>query len=279
MIWFQVNLKQPDVTFAVDIYSNGIYLYAEKIRASGGFPVGSAGHVLSLLSGGIDSPVAAYYLARRGCSIDLFHMAASHVQLQDIDQSLIARLACRLSHYTLRSRLYIVPYTHFDLALLDQQTRYGLILLRRFMTRTAAVLAQGVNAAALVAGDSLGQVASQTLENLVTNSAAVPMPILQPLIGFNKQEIIAVARMIGTYKLSTEPYKDCCALIGQNPKTRSYPDQLQRLEARLLPEYRQLIAATLADTVCLQYDCGELIRAPQMFRRWATDALAATTVE
>ena len=85
-----------------------------------------------------------------------------------------------------------------------------------------------------------------------------------PLIGFNKQEIIAVARTIGTYHLSTEPYKDCCALIGQNPKTRSYPDQLQRMEARLLPDYQQLIAATLADTVCLEYDCGELSRAPRL---------------
>lgn len=255
--WKKVRLTRPDQTFFVDIYKEGVYLYTEKIQGIGGLPVGPGGRVLSLLSGGIDSPVASYLMARRGCQVDFIHMTATQVQQTSAQTDLICRLARQISRFTLHSRLFLVPYIHFDLALLDRQTGYELILLRRFMARTAQALAAAIGAQALVTGDSLGQVASQTLENMVTNSRSVELPILRPLISYDKQEIIALARKIGTYETSIQPYKDCCALVSQNPRTKSSHDQVTALENQLLPDYPQLIAATLNDTVSLEFDCGE----------------------
>ncbi|MFQ5661048.1 MAG: tRNA uracil 4-sulfurtransferase ThiI [Gammaproteobacteria bacterium] len=257
--WDRVDLKRPDQTFYIDIYPDGLYLYAEKIKGVGGLPVGTGGRVLGLLSGGIDSPVAAFKMTKRGCQVDLFHLSASHVQDIDPETSVIARLACRLSRYALRCRLYMAPYTYFDLALSGRQSGYELVLFRRFLMRSAEVLAGRIRARALVNGDSLGQVASQTLENLVSASLSIDMPVLRPLIGTNKDEIIAEARCIGTYDISIEPYKDCCALIARNPKTRSSHEQMNELEHALLPDYAEVIRKTLNDMICLEFKCGEWV--------------------
>ena len=257
--WDKVDLRRPDRVFHVDVYPDGIYMYSEKLTGVGGLPTDTGGRVLVLLSGGIDSPVAAFSLAKRGCSVDFFHLSAGHVQYRDLENTVIARLARRLSEYTGHSRLFIVPYTYFDLALGDRSAGYALILFRRFMMRSAEVLAERIHARALVNGDSLGQVASQTLENLVSASRAVTVPILRPLIGSNKDEIIAVARRIGTYEISIEPYKDCCALIAQNPRTRSRHEHMLSMEQELLPDYEQLIERTLSDMVVLEYKFGTLV--------------------
>ena len=127
------------------------------------------------------------------------------------------------------------------------------------MMRCAEVLAGRIHAQALVNGDSLGQVASQTLENLVSASRAVTIPTLRPLIGSNKEEIIAIARRIGTYDISIEPYKDCCALIAQNPRTRSRHEHMTAMEQEMLPEYERLIEHTLQDMVCLEYKFGSMV--------------------
>ena len=257
--WDKVDLSHPDQEFYLDIYPDGIYLYSEKLTGVGGLPTGTGGRVLALLSGGIDSPVAAFSLAKRGCTVDFFHLSAGHVQHQDLEHTVIARLARRLSEYTGHSRLFIVPYTYFDLALGDHSGGYALILFRRFMMRSAEVLAGRIHAPALVNGDSLGQVASQTLENLVSASLAVNIPILRPLIGSNKEEIISLARRIGTYEMSIEPYKDCCALIARNPRTRSRHEHMSSMEQDLLPEYEQLIERTLGDMVCLEFKYGTVV--------------------
>jgi thiamine biosynthesis protein ThiI len=256
--WRRVDLSHPDCTFRVDIHADGVYLYADRLHGPGGLPVGTGGRVLALLSGGIDSPVAAWLLAKRGCDVDFFHMSAAHPRIEGLDREVVAQLARQLSRYTLRSKLYVAPYTHFDLALRGEASGYGLMLFRRFMSRVAERLAQRIGAQALIVGDSLGQVASQTLENLVANSGAVSMPLLRPLIGFNKQEIIDAARRIGTYEISIQPYKDCCALLSRRPRTRSSDALLADLEARLLPEYDALIDRTLGDVVEIAFDCGEL---------------------
>jgi thiamine biosynthesis protein ThiI len=258
--WDQVDLTRPDQVFYLDVYPDGFYLYSDKRMGVGGLPVGSGGRVLALLSGGIDSPVAVFTLAKRGCSVDFLHFSAGHVHPGELQQSVIARLACRLSEYTRHSRLFVAPYTYFDLELGDQHSGYGLILFRRFMMRCAEVLADRIHARALVNGDSLGQVASQTLENLVSASRAVSIPILRPLIGSNKEEIITLARRIGTYEISIEPYKDCCALIAQNPRTRSRHEHMVSMEQELLPEYDQLIDRTLQDMVCLEYKYGVQVK-------------------
>lgn len=257
--WDRVKLSKPDQTFFIDAHPDGLYLYAEKLKGVGGLPVSTGGKVLALLSGGIDSPVAAFLLAKRGCDVDFFHLSASHMREQELKDSVIARLACRLSQYTQRSRLYIVPYTYFDLALSGKTTGYELILFRRFMMRAAEKLAEKIHAQALVNGDSLGQVASQTLENLVSSTRVVTRPILRPLIGSNKEEIIDIARRIGCYDISIEPYKDCCALIAKHPKTKSSHEKLEKIEAIQLPEYDDLLKKSFADMVCLKYQYGKLV--------------------
>lgn len=255
--WDKVKLTRPDRQFNVDIYEEGTYCYVDKRRGVGGLPVRTAGRVIGLLSGGIDSPVAAYLLAKRGCEVDFVHFTATRVQQTRAEQELVARIARQLSRYTLRSRLFLVPYTHFDMAVMGRGTGFDVVLFRRFMARVAERIAQQTGALALVSGDSLGQVASQTLENLVSTSQAAQLPFLRPLIGMDKQEIVDLAKRIGTYELSIQPYKDCCALLSDNPRTRSDVATLQGIEAELMPNMEGLIEQTLAEQVCLRFECGE----------------------
>lgn len=252
--WKKVNLDNPDALFQVEIRPEGSFLFSNKLKGRGGLPVGTAGRVLTLLSGGIDSPVAAYLLAKRGCRVDFLHFTATSMQQDEARQYKVWRLAEHLRRYTLGSRLFLVPYTQFDVALVasGQHVEYDLILFRRFMARVGQTLARRIRAEALVTGDSLSQVASQTLPNLVTTSQAVEMPILRPLIAFNKDEIINLAMRIGTYEESIQPYKDCCAIISRHPRTRSRHATLAELEERLFPDYEKLIDETLKEAICLE---------------------------
>ncbi|MCS4504520.1 tRNA 4-thiouridine(8) synthase ThiI [Arhodomonas aquaeolei] len=257
--WQHVDLRRPDRAIHVDIYPEGVYVYHDRRRGPGGLPVFSGGHVLSLLSGGMDSPVAAWMMAKRGCRVDFLHMTATHLRPEDAGNNLVARIAAHLSRFTLRSRLLLVPYTHFDLALTGQDSQgYDMILFRRFMTRLAEHVAANLHASALVSGDSLGQVASQTLANMVSTSQAGTVPILRPLVGLDKHEIIERARDIGTFDMGTEQYKDCCALLSRNPQTKSRHTRLEALETRLFPDYDGLIESSLADALMLTFETGRL---------------------
>ncbi len=258
--WRTVSLDAPDVRLCLDIYDEGAYLYCRRLAGPGGLPVGSAGHVVSLLSGGIDSPVASYLMAKRGCSMDFVHFTATRLTVDEAPASKVAGLAALISRYSQRSRLYLVPYVHFDAAMMMEPVEYDLMLFRRFMARVAETVAHGCRGRALVTGDSLGQVASQTLDNLATHSASVSMPILRPLVGFDKQEIVALARRIGTYQTSIEPYKDCCALISSNPRTSSRRGVLERIERRVFRDYAGLVQRSLDDAVVLEFDSGRLVR-------------------
>ena len=251
--WKKVDLDHPDTLFQIEIRPEGSFLFSNKLKGPGGLPVGTAGRVLTLLSGGIDSPVAAYLMAKRGCSVDFLHFTATSMQQDEAREYKVWRLARSLSRYTQRSRLFLVPYTQFDIAVVasGQQVEFDLVLFRRFMARVAETLARKRRAQAIVTGDNLAQVASQTLSNIVTTSQAVEMPILRPLIAFNKEEIINLATQIGTYAESIQPYKDCCAIISQNPRTRSRHAALNEIEKRLFPDYQKLIDATLNDMICL----------------------------
>ena len=259
-LWSQVNLSAPDQVFFLDIHPDGPYFYKEKIPGIGGLPFKTGGKVLALLSGGIDSPVAAFQLARRGCRVDFFHLSAGHLPPRRLPETPVARLARQLSRYTQRSRLFVAPYTYFDLALRGRQTGHELVLFRRFLLRMAERLAEKLYMGALVNGDSLGQVASQTLENIVSSARAVRIPVFRPLIGANKEEIIAAARALGTYDISIEPYKDCCALLAGGQRTRTRPAQLAGLEAKRLPDYEGLLQDSFRDMVCLEYKYGELLK-------------------
>ncbi len=255
--WNAVDLKHPDRTFYIDAYPDGLYLYSDKRFGVGGLPVGTGGRLLALLSGGIDSPVAAFMMAKRGCTVDLFHMTASHLTGPRMEESVVFRLAREISRFSLHARLYAAPYTYFDLALKDRNSGYELVLFRRFLMGMAEQLARRIGADALVTGDSLGQVASQTIENLTAASQHIQIPVMRPLIGMNKQEIIDQARSIGTYEISIQPYKDCCALIGQNPRTRSRHEKLQHLEEKVFDDYDGMIEDTFRDMACYEFCCGE----------------------
>jgi thiamine biosynthesis protein ThiI len=256
--WSRVDLDAPDRTFFVDIHRDALYFYSERRKGVGGLPVGTSGRVLSLLSGGIDSPVASFLLARRGAWVDWFHMSAAHVGTGDFESSVPGRLARVLSRYSLESRLFIVPYTHFDLALASGETGYEPVLFRRFLFRVGEALAARIGAAALVTGDSLAQVASQTLQNLITTTRAVEILVLRPLVGMDKQQIMELARRIGTYEISIEPHKDCCALYARRVRTRTRADALSMLENRLFPHYAEMVERSVQDTLWGRYESGEL---------------------
>lgn len=259
--WERVRLDNPEQTFAIDIYADSMLIYGDRPRGIGGLPVGTSGPVLGLLSGGIDSPVASYLLARRGCTLDWIHMSATQIQEGDFETSVPGRLARQLSRFTLRSRLVVVPYTHFDLALSGRATGHEPVLFRRFLFRVAEAVAKKTGAISLVTGDSLSQVASQTIENLIATDKAVDLPILRPLVGFDKNEIMKIAEAIETYETSILPYKDCCALYSRRVKTRSWDRTLSSIEEQNLPNYEELIASSLGDAMWAGYDCGEVITA------------------
>lgn len=257
--WERVRLDDPDQVFYIDIYTDSLFFYGEKRRGIGGLPVGSSGAVLGLLSGGIDSPVASYLLARRGCTVDWFHMSAAHVSERDFESSVPGQLARQLSRFTLRSRLFVVPYTHFDLALSGDQTGYEPVLFRRFLFRVAEAVAKKARALSLVTGDSLSQVASQTIENLIASDKAIDLSVLRPLVGLDKNEIMKLAKFIGTYDISIQPYKDCCALFSRRVKTKTRDRILTSIEGHNLPRYEEMIASSLDDAMWAEYDCGKLV--------------------
>lgn len=257
--WQHVNLNQADQYFYVDIASDGISVHSQKIPGVGGLPVGSTGQVLTLLSGGFDSPVAAWLMAKRGCQTDFIHFTASHHPLEAIEQDKIVRTAQIVSESNGYVRLYLVPYTYFDLALMDLDLEYDLILFRRFMARVATTLMPAVESQALITGDNLGQVASQTMENMEAMNKSTEAMILRPLLTYNKLEIIALSTELGLFDVCREPHKDCCALISKNPRTKSRAHILENIEQQHLSNYPSLIADTLNDAIELTFYYGQLV--------------------
>ena len=259
--WSSVNLRDAGRVFHIDLYTQGVFIGADRRQGVGGLPVGSSGHLISLLSGGIDSPVAAYLMAKRGCRLDFLHFTADPVQFGgDPEANKVVRMAKRLSEFSGRSRLYLVPEVQFDLAMMGTDTPYHLLIFRRFMTRCAEVLARRYDASAIVVGDSLGQVASQTIENMVSASRALDTPIFRPLLGLDKKEIIELARKIGTYEISIEKYKDCCAMMAHRARTRSRDEALRKIEADALPEYDRVVKESLDAATVVDCRFGEVIR-------------------
>ena len=259
--WQTVDLSSPSKTFRLDIFPDGSFISECVLAGLGGLPVGSSDAVLSLLSGGIDSPVASALMAKRGCVVDFLHMSVQHPGTIDIESYSVCRLAARLSRITQRSRLLVVPYGPLELATTRQTTRWNLLLFRRFLVKLGERLAEAESmpAKALVTGDSLGQVSSQTLDNLISSSRAARIEVLRPLIGLNKQEIISIARRIETYDVSIEPHKDCCALFEEEPATRSRAGRLHDLERELYESPEALVERTLAEGRCLVYGAGRLV--------------------
>lgn len=214
-----VDLTEPDVTVSIQIYEDGAYLFVDRIPGPGGLPVGSSGRVIALFSGGIDSPVAAHMLMKRGCAVDFlhFHLLPNTEQIRSA--KIVAMAKRILAPHRTPARLYMVSSAPFEAAMAGLNARVATVVFRRFVVRAADQLARYRDAPALVTGESVGQVASQTLQNINLIARATSLPILRPLIGMDKLEIINIAKEIGTYELSIQPYRDPCSLHARNPAT------------------------------------------------------------
>jgi thiamine biosynthesis protein ThiI len=241
----EVDLSNPDITFYIEI-SEYILIYYSKIKGLFGFPAGIHGKVLCLLSGGIDSPVAAFNIIKKGCHVDLIHFHGYTDNKKVID-SKIFKIAKILDQYQLNTKIYIVPSYIFDFSIIKKKTilGYEMILFRIFMHKLSQTIASNNNYKALVNGDSLGQVASQTIENIATVQKDLDIQVLQPLISLDKQEIINQAMEIETYAASIEKYKDCCSIISKNPVTKATYEKVQKLEQ--LINLDQIIDETMSN--------------------------------
>ena len=226
-----VDLEAAAVTVAVDILPGRAFFALERVAGAGGLPVGTSGRVLALLSGGIDSPVAAWRMMRRGCRVDFVHFHSVPF-LDRTSQEKAGELVRQLVAWELDAALHLVPFGEVQRQIVAAVRRpLRVVLYRRMMLRIAEALAHRIGAEALITGESLGQVASQTLANLAVIGAAVPLPVLRPLIGMDKGEIIAEAARIGTLDTSIVPDQDCCTLfVPRHPATRAQPAEVAAAE-------------------------------------------------
>jgi len=229
-----VNLTRPDTTLFVEVDQREVFVYTEGRAGQGGLPVGMSGRALALMSGGIDSPVAAYRMMRRGLRCDFLHFSGMPLTGPESVYKAYG-LARQLDRFQGRTRLFVVAFGKAQQRLASSgASRLQIIAQRRLMLKTGEALARRLGAAALVTGDSLGQVSSQTLTNITALDDAVALPILRPLIGSDKLEIMAEARRLRTLALSELPDEDCCSLLTpRHVETRARIEDLHRIEARL----------------------------------------------
>ncbi|MCI8400186.1 MAG: tRNA 4-thiouridine(8) synthase ThiI [Oscillibacter sp.] len=229
-----VDVHNPDLTVYVEIREKHAYVHAPAVPGAGGLPVGTGGHAISLLSGGLDSPVSSWMMARRGVELEMVHFVSPPYTSQQA-QDKVLDLARLLTAYCGRLRVHIVPFTE-----IQEQIRrncpeeYFTLIMRRFMMRLSEAIARRAGAKALITGESLGQVASQTMMALGVTEDVTTLPVLRPLIGMDKVEIIHTAQRIGTYDTSILPYEDCCTVFTpRHPATRPSIEDVRKAEAAL----------------------------------------------
>ena len=230
---FTVDVHNPELTVYIEL-RNDAYVYSELIKGLGGLPVGSSGKGIVMLSGGIDSPVSAFMMTKRGVEVEGVYFNSPPYTSERAKQKVVD-LAERLTMFTGGFKLYVVPFTDLQLYLLENVPHDKLtIFLKRAMTRVACILGERDGALAVITGDSVGQVASQTMQGLHAISAAATMPILRPLAGFDKQEIVDIARKIGTFDISVRPYEDCCTIfVAKHPETKPKTSVIEKIESKL----------------------------------------------
>jgi len=240
-----VNLGDPEFTINVEALTKEAFYSFGKVRGAGGLPVGSSGRVACLLSGGIDSPVAAWRMMRRGCRVLFIHFH-SYPILSRASQEKARELARLLTRFQYHSRLFVVPFGEIQQrVVLAVPGPLRVVVYRRLMMRIAERIARLHRAQGLVTGDVVGQVASQTLENMATIGSVVSMPVLRPLVGMDKEEITAEAQRLGSYPISIIPDQDCCTLFTpRHPATKAKPHEVERAEADLAIE--DMVAGAVA---------------------------------
>ena len=243
----QVRLKDPDICIYVDIQPNSFLVYFDEVKAHGGLPVGVSGKVAVMLSGGIDSPVAAWQMMKRGCQAMFVHFHSYPL----VDRTSIEKAGDLVQHLTrhqYESNLFLAPLAEIQKKIiLSAPPSYRVVLYRRFMVRITEALARRHRAKAIITGESCGQVASQTLDNIAVVDQSAGMPILRPLIGSNKEEIVDMAQAIGTFPISILPDQDCCTLfVPKHPETKANLVTVLRLEESLSVD--ELVQEALENT-------------------------------
>ena len=241
-----VDVHKPDLTVYVEIREKAAYVHAPSVPGAGGLPVGTGGRAVSLLSGGLDSPVSSWMIARRGVELEMVHFVSPPYTSQQAQDKVI-QLAQDLTPYCGRMLIHVIPFTKIQEEIRKNcPEEYFTLIMRRFMMRISEAVAKKAGAHALVTGESLGQVASQTMMALGVTEDVTTMPILRPLIGTDKVEIIRIAREIGTYDTSILPYEDCCTVFTpRHPAIR--PDIEAVREAESVLDIDGLVAEALAD--------------------------------
>ena len=256
----RVHLKAPDVTCHIEITPGPVLVYAHKVAGPGGLPANTAGRIACLLSGGYDSAVAAYHMMKRGAHLSFIHFYGTGARPGESSLHVASSLARQLTPYQFQAKLYRVPFEEIQREIVRYAPEdYRVLLYRRMMLRIAEVLAKREHALALLTGDSLGQVASQTLRNIVAVDAAATLPVFRPLIGSDKTDILAAAKKIGTYDISSEPFHDCCPVfLPRTPALYASPHDLNEAESRLDP--RALINQGLRGTTLerMQFAAGRV---------------------
>ena len=239
-----VDVHKPDLTVYVEIREKFAYVHAPSVPGAGGLPIGTGGHAVSLLSGGLDSPVSSWMIARRGVELEMVHFVSPPYTSQQA-QDKVVELARLLTASCGRMIVHIIPFTEIQEEIRKNcPEEFFTLIMRRFMMRIAEAVAKKAGANALVTGESLGQVASQTMLSLGVTEAVTTIPVLRPLIGMDKVEIIRLARRIGTYETSILPYEDCCTVFTpRHPCTRPVLADIEAAEAVL--DVESLVAKAL----------------------------------
>lgn len=249
-----VNLHNPDHIINIDIRENGkTFVFRDVIRGVNGMPVGTGGKAVAMLSGGIDSPVAMYMMAKRGMSLRAVHFHSFPYTSAQAKQKVLD-LAAIVKKYTLRMTVDVVSFTEIQTAIHERcPEEYMITIMRRFMMRIAEKLARINGCGAVVTGESLGQVASQTLESITSTNAVAHIPVFRPLIGFDKEEIIDIAHKIGTYETSILPYEDCCTIfLPKRPVTKPRLSAVEKVESALDVETLVQNALQNVETVVIE---------------------------
>ena len=230
----KVDVRHPDVLIMVEIRDFGAYIHAQQLPGAGGMPVGTGGKAAIMISGGIDSPVAAYMMAKRGIQLTGIHFASPPYTSERAEQKVISLME-KVGRYAGNMKLHIVPFTRIQEEIQKHcPEEYFTIIMRRFMMRLAQRVARDADCGALITGESLGQVASQTIPAMAVVDTLAKIPVFRPLIGMDKEEIVVISRKIDTFELSIQPYEDCCTVFTpRHPNTRPKLRLVEEAEAAL----------------------------------------------
>ncbi|MCI9217016.1 MAG: tRNA 4-thiouridine(8) synthase ThiI [Dorea sp.] len=242
----RVDVHHPDVMLNVEVRTDGIYVYSQVIPGAGGMPVGTNGKAMLLLSGGIDSPVAGYMIAKRGVELEAVYFHAPPYTSERAKQKVVD-LAEIVSRYAGPIKLHVVNFTDIQLYIYDQCPHDELtIIMRRYMMRIAEHFSGKSKCLGLITGESIGQVASQTMQSLAATNDVCQMPVYRPLIGFDKRDIVETAEKIGTFETSIQPYEDCCTIfVAKHPVTKPDVEVIRRSEERLCERIEELFEAAV----------------------------------